>query len=230
MKRLLYVCLLILAMAALTLPWIIRAARADGLPSSAAAQASRPLGFACYLGAYGSGAFTRARTDIASFASMDQGDATLGAGPEVGCDLIGGQFVLGVLADYTFQSGSLNTTMGGLQMSAKLPDEWFVGGRLGVYTNGYRHTLLYALGGVAGRSRTSLNLVGTGLSIPFGGDTSGVIGAGIETVLLTDWDLFLEYRHEFETSRNGMLLSTIPTATAIDSDILHGGIRYRFGS
>jgi len=187
---------------------------------------------ACYLGVYGQGSYVRDETRIATVMDMAMGDAVTGGGPQVGCDVIVSErWLVGLVADYTWQATRFQQTMGGLVMSAPVSNEWSVRGRVGAFTTSARNTLLYVHGGVAGEVDANAR-IGAALTMPFSGGIGGVVGAGIETKLgggqgNSGWYAFGEYGHEMFGDRTGTVVG-VPTRVTNVEDRVRVGINFRY--
>jgi outer membrane immunogenic protein len=186
-----------------------------------------------YIGAsvgysYGSTDVTHVWTDVTPSDTRDRYSVDqdgLNASLSVGYDLmLGGRFVGGVFADYTFGSIKDRLTLatpGNVGLRLRLEDDWAVGGRLGIVHDG---ALFYFAAGY------------TAMNVSFDGFDESLhgyfLGGGVEKDITHKFRLKLEYRYADYGSENfysnaGCCAESVDIGTSVHSVRL--GMSYMFG-
>lgn len=182
-------------------------ANAEGLPDRRYAAPPSWTGF--YLGAgLGYGSFVNNNVDLddrvnPSLPSQDTGGKGWLATVTLGYDHQIGKIVVGAFVDYDWNrsSGEWRDRAGGFNVSGDFDQRssWAVGGRIGVLAN--PGTLVYVSGGWTDARFDELRLLpfnpapaAVPQRIPSQDFRGGFIGAGIETQLMSNLSLRLEYR------------------------------------
>jgi outer membrane immunogenic protein len=151
-----------------------------------------------------------------AFSGSDTGDVGVFGTVTVGFDhMLGSRWVAGVFADYDFGSNlSVGVSFPGYNGSLNHDSSWAVGGRLGYLVT--PSTLVFAAGGY---TQAELGVSNLG-SATFEGY---FVGGGVETFLLPNWTLRLEYRYSDFGAENILvdLEPSIHSARAV--------VTYRFG-
>lgn len=162
----------------------------------------------------------------------------MNGGITAGCDLqVGSHFVVGLHADYAFQDLEWKTdvTFAGTSIAdirAGLEDQWAVGARIG-----YLMTPTSLLYGTAGYTEAkakdlSVSFLGTPLVSWAVNDPSGwFVGGGIESMVMPNISLSLEYRYtRFDSER--VTLAPLPVDLDLDTDMhaVRLAVAYKFGA
>lgn len=200
-----------------------------------------------YLGANVGGGWSNANMDFGtagfpSFANVDNHMAGVIAGGQVGYNWQSGPMVLGVEADFQYSGmkGGLSApcppgACAGLAASFDQRMPWFgtIRGRVGYASMGW---LLYATGGYAYtrlESHAFASAGGETVDIRRDENRSGwTVGGGIEVMLGANWSAKAEYLFMDFGKRDGSWtltdLPTITDGTRLQSNIVRGGVNYRF--
>lgn len=193
----------------------------------------------CHLGVQLGQGFANNKADLAlgGVASLSiDGLAASGLqyGANFGCDLqVGDRFVVGAFADYMWADlkHTDTLTLGGLNatLSAAMKDSWTIGGRAGALVT--PTTLAYGLIGYTNQDTADITLTtnaGFGLTLSPGTLSGLTLGGGIETKLMPNMSLSLEYRY---TELDSVTMPIIAGATMELTPEVHSvrlGLNYRF--
>jgi outer membrane immunogenic protein len=197
-----------------------------------------------YLGVNAGGGWSTANSEFGTagfpaFANIDNHMAGAIAGGQIGYNWQSGSWVIGVEADFQYSGmkGSVNAPCPAGICAASFDQDmpWFgtARGRVGYASAGW---LIYATGGYA---YTRLE---SSASASAGGITVGVqreenrhgwtVGGGIEAALGANWSVKAEYLYmDFGTRDSSWTFTGLPTitdSTRLHSNIVRGGVNYRF--
>lgn len=187
-----------------------------------AAQANAQKWTGCYLGGSVGMSATKTIADlnvappvfpVATNALSIDGLGSSGtvAGVHVGCDLKLQQLVVGAFGDYAWHNETFEITsalLPGTVATLDVNSRWTVGGRVGIaFTDS---TLLYGLVGWSRMSTSDLSIPAGPLTISMPTFQGWVFGGGIETILMPNIRLGLEYRYNRYDTQDIVL---IPGAT-----------------
>jgi outer membrane immunogenic protein len=200
-----------------------------------------------YLGVNVGGGWSNANADfstaaVPSFASIDNHMAGVIAGGQVGYNWQSGAWVIGVEADFQYSGMKSDLSApcpagicAGLAASFDQKMPWFgtARGRLGYASAGW---LIYATGGYAyTRLETNAFASAGGVSVDVRRDESRhgwTAGGGIEVAFTQNWSAKVEYLYmDFGTRDGSWTLTALPTitdSTRLQSNIVRGGMNYRF--
>jgi outer membrane immunogenic protein len=177
-----------------------------------------------------------------SFADVDTHMSGFIGGGQAGYNWQSGAWVFGVEADFQYSGmkGGLSApcpagVCGGFAASFDHKMPWFgtARGRLGYAAAGW---LIYATGGYAySRLESTASVAAGGLAVSLQRDENRngwTAGAGIEVALGSNWSAKVEYLHmDFGSKDASWTLTGLPTitdSTKLTSDIVRGGLNYRF--
>ncbi len=200
-----------------------------------------------YVGVNVGGGWSNANTDFStagfpSFANVDNHMSGVIAGGQAGYNWQSGAWVFGVEADFQYSGmkGGISAPCPagiclGLAASFDHSMPWFgtARGRIGYASAGW---LLYATGGYAYsrlEAHASASAGGLGVSIDRDQNRQGwTAGGGIEVAFGGNWSAKVEYLYMDFGSHNGSWtltgLPTITDSTQLQSNIVRGGVNYRF--
>lgn len=190
----------------------------------------------CYVGAHGGLAAGNLNTDLTvvgagSLLNVDGFSATGSEyGLQVGCDYQMNQFVLGAFADYSWYNADFSITsplLGASLATTGLDTSWSIGGRAGFIVN--KSTLIYGLVAWSQMEMKPINVLMGAALLPLGSTDGISVGGGIETELMPNVRLKLEYRY---TQYDKITAPIIPTFLNLDVEPdVHSvrlGISYAF--
>lgn len=156
----------------------------------------------CYIGAHGGLTASNLNTDltVVGAGSLLNIDGLSASGNEyglqVGCDYQMNQFVLGAFADYSWYNAdfSISSPLAGLSLATTgLDTSWAIGGRAGWLVN--KSTLIYGLVAWSQMDMQPINVLSGTFVLPLGSTDGISVGGGIETELMPNVRLKLEYRY-----------------------------------
>lgn len=156
----------------------------------------------CYLGVHGGLAASNLNTDLTAtgFGSLLNIDGLSATGSmygvHIGCDYQMERFVLGVFGDYDWYDAdfSISSPLAGLSLATTgLDKSWSLGGRAGFLAT--QTTLVYGLVAWSQLDMNPITVLGGVASLPLGSTDGVSVGAGIETELMKNVRLKLEYRY-----------------------------------
>jgi len=200
-----------------------------------------------YLGVNVGGGWSNANSEFStagfpSFASVDNHMTGVIAGGQAGYNWQSGAWVFGVEADFQYSGmkGGISAPCppgicAGLAASFDHDMPWFgtARGRFGYASAGW---LIYATGGYA-YTRLESNAFASagGLAVDIQRDESRhgwTAGGGIEVAFARNWSAKVEYLFmDFGTRDGSWMLTGLPTitdSTHLQSNIVRGGVNYRF--
>jgi len=200
-----------------------------------------------YVGANLGGGWSNANSEFStaafpSFACVDNNLAGVIAGGQAGYNWQSGSWLIGVEADFQYSGMKSSISApcppgicAGLAASFDQKMPWFgtARGRLGYTSAGW---LIYATGGYA-YTRLESNAFASagGLSVDIKRDESRhgwTVGGGIEVALTANWSAKVEYLYmDFGKQDGSWTLTGLPTitdSTRLQSNIVRGGVNYRF--
>ena len=200
-----------------------------------------------YLGVNVGGGWSNANSEFStagfpSFASVDNHMAGVIAGGQAGYNWQSGAWVFGVEADFQYSGmkGGISAPCpagicAGLAASFDQKMPWFgtARGRFGYASAGW---FIYATGGYA-YTRLESNAFASagGLAVDIQRDESRhgwTAGGGIEVAFGGNWSAKVEYLYmDFGTRDGSWTLTGLPTitdSTRLQSNIVRGGVNYRF--
>lgn len=156
----------------------------------------------CYIGAHGGMVASNLNTDLTAtgFGSIINIDGLSASGSmygvHAGCDYQMGKFVLGVFGDYDWYNADFNVSspLGGFNLATTgLDKSWSLGGRAGMLVT--PGTLVYGLVAWSQLDMNPIVVLGGAASLALGSTDGVSLGGGIETVLMPNVRLKLEYRY-----------------------------------
>lgn len=190
----------------------------------------------CYLGAHGGLAASNLNTDLTlvgtgSLLNIDGLSASGGMyGVHVGCDYKMNQFVIGAFADYSWYDADFNVSsplLGVAILNTGLDSSWSVGGRAGMLVS--KSTLVYGLlawSQMDMKPITTFGGVGPTLTL---GSTDGIaVGGGIETELMPNVRLKLEYRYSMYDKITAPIVPGLNLDIEPDVHTVRLGVSYAF--
>ena len=197
-----------------------------------------------YLGVNVGGGWSNANTDFStagfpSFANVDNHMAGVIAGGQAGYNWQSGAMVFGIEADFQYSGmkGGISAPCPAGLCAASFDQNmpWFgtARGRLGYASAGW---LIYATGGYAYtrlESNASASAGGLSVSVQRDESRSGwTAGGGIEVAFTPNWSAKVEYLYmDFGSRDSSWIFTGLPTitdSTRLQSNIVRGGVNYRF--
>jgi outer membrane immunogenic protein len=197
-----------------------------------------------YLGANVGGGWSTANSEFStagfpSFAGVDNHMAGVIAGGQVGYNWQSGSWVIGAEADFQYSGmkGGISAPCPAGLCAANFDQNmpWFgtARARLGYASAGW---LIYATGGYAyARLETNASASAGGLSagVESSENRSGwTAGGGIEVAFAPSWSAKVEYLYmDFGSRDNSWVFTGLPTitdSTRLHTNIVRGGVNYRF--
>jgi outer membrane immunogenic protein len=197
-----------------------------------------------YLGVNAGGGWSNANSEFStagfpSFAGVDNHMSGVIAGGQLGYNWQSGSWVFGVEADFQYSGmkGGISAPCPAGLCAATFDQNmpWFgtARGRFGYASAGW---LIYATGGYAYtrlQSDASASAGGLSVSVQREESRSGwTAGGGIEAALGANWSAKVEYLYMDFGSRDSSWtftgLPTITDSTRLQSNIVRGGVNYRF--
>ena len=189
----------------------------------------------CFLGAHGGLAASNLNTDLTvvpalgpvpagtSLLNIDGLSATGGMyGVHVGCDYQMNKFVLGIFGDYSWYDADFNISSPALGpflpggpsiLNTGLDTSWSIGGRAGYLAT--KTTLIYGLVAWLQLEMKPITVLSGLASLPLGSTDGIAVGGGIETEIMPNIRLKLEYRY---TMYDKITAPVIPTLLNLDID------------
>ena len=189
----------------------------------------------CYLGAHGGLAASNLNTDLTlvgtgSLLNIDGLSASGGMyGVHAGCDYQMNKFVLGVFGDYSWYDADFNVSSPLLAtaiLNTGLDNSWALGARAGFLAT--KSTLIYGLVAWSQMEMKPITVLAGLASLPLGSTDGIAVGGGIETEIMPNVRLKLEYRYSMYDKITAPIVPGLNLDIEPDVHTVRLGVSYAF--